>query len=139
MKSSLLKRSGPIQASQIVGSPHYIPLGPLGPTSLNSIPLRGPRRQGQPSLAFGFPLRDVKEDFVRSHLEPVAQFFIVIHPMCLKDLLERLEIEIIRNVLTRERGNVRKAAEILGVKYTTLYFKVKKYGIEPVLFETPGH
>ena len=69
----------------------------------------------------------------------MAEFFIVIHPMCLRDLLERLETEIIRNVLTREKGNVRKAAEILGVKYTTLYFKVKKYGIEPVLFETPRH
>ncbi|OGD37900.1 MAG: hypothetical protein A2V45_05060 [Candidatus Aminicenantes bacterium RBG_19FT_COMBO_58_17] len=82
---------------------------------------------------------DVREDFVRSQLEPMAEFFIVIHPMCLRDLLERLETEIIRNVLTREKGNVRKAAEILGVKYTTLYFKVKKYGIEPVLFETPRH
>lgn len=69
----------------------------------------------------------------------MAEFFLVVHPMGLRDLLERLETEIIRNVLARERGNVRKAAELLRIKYTTLYFKVKKYRIEPVVFETPGH
>ncbi|MGB7294284.1 MAG: helix-turn-helix domain-containing protein [Candidatus Aminicenantales bacterium] len=76
---------------------------------------------------------------MRNHLELLAELFLVIHPMGLKDLLERLEAEIIRNVLARERGNVRKAAESLGIKYTTLFFKVKKYGIEAVLFETPSH
>ena len=139
LSSSLPKRRGLIQDSRIAGFPLYVPLGPLAPDPLNPIPLRVARSHVQPPLRSGLPEGDVREDFVRSHLEPMAEFFIVIHPMCLRDLLERLETEIIRNVLTREKGNVRKAAEILGVKYTTLYFKVKKYGIEPVVFETPGH
>jgi DNA-binding NtrC family response regulator len=69
----------------------------------------------------------------------MAELYLAVHPMGLRDFLERLETEIIRDVLARERGNVRKAAEILGIKYTTLYFKVKKYGLTPVFFETPGH
>jgi DNA-binding protein Fis len=139
MNPGSLKRSGPIRASRLAGSPHYVPLGPLGPSPLNSVPLSGARKLGPSSFTYGFPLRDVKEDFVRSHLEPMAELFVVVHPMGLKDLLDRLEREIIRNVLARERGNVSKAAEILGIKYTTLYFKVKKYRIEPVYFEMPGH
>jgi len=136
---SFPKKRSLIRESRITGSPLYVPLGPLGPNALNPIPFRVTRRHGQFPLSSGLSLGFVKEDFEIRHLEPLAEFFTVIHPMCLKDLLERLEIDIIGKVLIRQKGNVRKAAEILGVKYTTLYFKVKKYRIKPVLFETLGH
>jgi DNA-binding NtrC family response regulator len=94
------------------------------------------RSHGLSPLASGFPVGDVTGDFVKNQLQPLAELFVVVHPICLKDLLDRLEVEIIRSALVRVKGNVRKAAALLGVKYTTLYFKVQKHRIQPVLFET---
>ena len=42
--------------------------------------------------------------------------------------LERLHI---RDVLERQRGSVARAARTLGISRSTLYEKIKKYGIEP--------
>lgn len=59
-------------------------------------------------------------------------------PILLKDLMDRIEKDIIVRSLRMAGGNQKQAAGILGVKYTTLHEKLKKFGIrfpkEPVPF-----
>jgi transcriptional regulator with GAF, ATPase, and Fis domain len=52
--------------------------------------------------------------------------------LCLKAALERLEKDIIFHVLEQTNGNQREAAEILGLKPTTLFYKLRRMGIAPV-------
>ncbi|MBN1273137.1 MAG: hypothetical protein JXB26_12780 [Candidatus Aminicenantes bacterium] len=56
----------------------------------------------------------------------------------LKERLEQVEKGIIIRVLNRVNGHQKKAARILGLKYTTLNEKLKKYHIhfqkKPVVF-----
>jgi len=58
-----------------------------------------------------------------------VEFFSKRQPVDLKALIDRLEKRIIINVLVRVHGNQKEAARALGLKYTTLNEKVKKYGI----------
>ncbi len=46
-----------------------------------------------------------------------------------KEALQGAEAQIIQKVLTQTKGNRKKAAQILGVNRTTLYNKMKKYGL----------
>jgi transcriptional regulator with PAS, ATPase and Fis domain len=50
----------------------------------------------------------------------------------LYDEVQRFEIELIRSALVRTGGNQSRAAQLLGVKLTTLNTKVKRYKILPV-------
>jgi transcriptional regulator with GAF, ATPase, and Fis domain len=50
----------------------------------------------------------------------------------LKDALDRLERDIVLHVLTQTNGNQSDAAAILGVKPTTLHYKLRRMGITPV-------
>ncbi|MGA0241434.1 MAG: helix-turn-helix domain-containing protein [Candidatus Marinamargulisbacteria bacterium] len=45
--------------------------------------------------------------------------------------LEDHEAILLRKTLTHFNGNIKKAAETLGVSRTTLYSKLKKYKITP--------
>lgn len=47
----------------------------------------------------------------------------------LKEFLANIERSLILDTLERTKGDQRKAAEILGVKYTTLHEKIKRYHI----------
>ncbi len=47
----------------------------------------------------------------------------------LKTFLEKMEKNIILKTLYRVNGGQKRAAEILGIKYTTLNEKIKKYRI----------
>jgi DNA-binding NtrC family response regulator len=47
----------------------------------------------------------------------------------LQEEVQRYEIELITNALHRTRGNQRRAAQLLGVKVTTLNCKIKRFGI----------
>jgi DNA-binding protein Fis len=49
--------------------------------------------------------------------------------MVLKRFIDNIERSIIVKVLMRARGNQKVAAKVLGIKYTTLNEKIKKYGI----------
>ncbi|MCK4543940.1 sigma-54-dependent Fis family transcriptional regulator, partial [candidate division WOR-3 bacterium] len=44
--------------------------------------------------------------------------------------IKEQEIELIKQTLERTGGNKKKTAEILGIDYSTLYRKIKKYRIE---------
>ena len=48
----------------------------------------------------------------------------------LATLTSEVELEMIKTALDRNRWNKSKAAEELGVKRTTLMYKIKKYGLE---------
>lgn len=52
--------------------------------------------------------------------------------LCLKEAIDRLERDIIFHVLEQTNGNQREAAEILGIKPTTLFYKLRRMGIIPV-------
>ncbi len=47
----------------------------------------------------------------------------------LQEEVQRYEIELIKSALQRTRGNQRRAAQLLGVKVTTLNCKIKRFGI----------
>lgn len=47
----------------------------------------------------------------------------------LKEFIDNLEKSIIINVLEKVYGHQKEAAKVLGMKYTTLNEKVKKYRI----------
>ena len=70
MSSSFAKKGGLIREFRITGSPLYVPLGPLAPDPLNPIPLKVPRSHLQVPLRSGLPEDDVREDFVKNHVEP---------------------------------------------------------------------
>ena|SRR5215468_330167 len=53
----------------------------------------------------------------------------------LHDEVQRFEIDLIRSALSRTAGNQTRAAELLGVKITTLNTKIKRYKIHPVGYE----
>lgn len=48
----------------------------------------------------------------------------------LQEEVQRYETELIRDALQRTRGNQRRAAQLLGVKVTTLNCKIKRLGIQ---------
>ena len=50
-------------------------------------------------------------------------------PAPLIRIMRELERDIISQAMTQARANIRKAAVILGIKYTTLYAKIKKHDL----------
>ena len=54
----------------------------------------------------------------------------------LHDEVRRFEVDLIRSALGRTGGNQTRAAQLLGVKITTLNTKIKRYKIEPVGYES---
>jgi transcriptional regulator with PAS, ATPase and Fis domain len=54
----------------------------------------------------------------------------------LHDEVQRFEVDLIRSALGRTGGNQTRAAQLLGVKITTLNTKIKRFKIEPVGYES---
>jgi len=50
-------------------------------------------------------------------------------PISLNEILSEIERNILVSALSQFNGNQKMAAEYLGIKYTTLHEKVKKYNI----------
>jgi len=59
----------------------------------------------------------------------VFEYFIISKRTPLKELMKRMERQIIVRTINKVDGNRKMAAEILGVNYTTLHEKIKKYDI----------
>ncbi len=70
-----------------------------------------------------------KGKFRQELMDLFIEYFCKENPIYLKRLMNGVEKCIILKVLTRVNGNQKEAARILGIKYTTLNQKVKKYGI----------
>lgn len=51
------------------------------------------------------------------------------HSIPLKEMMDSVERSVILRTLHKVNGNQKKAAKILGVKYTTLNEKIKRYNI----------
>ena len=49
----------------------------------------------------------------------------------LKDFMLKVELNLIIASLKKAKGNQKKAAEILGIKPTTLHEKMKRHNIKP--------
>ena len=50
--------------------------------------------------------------------------------LALQEEVARFESDLIRQALQRTHGNQRRAAQLLGVKVTTLNCKIKRLGIQ---------
>jgi transcriptional regulator of acetoin/glycerol metabolism len=81
----------------------------------------GTLRAGNGPVEGGADGRDVFNLFVDSLCRE--------RPILLKELMDRIEKDIIIRSLRMADGNQKQAAGILGVKYTTLHEKLKKFGI----------
>jgi transcriptional regulator of acetoin/glycerol metabolism len=71
----------------------------------------------------------------RTHLkESIFQLFIncccADRELCMRKVLRQTEKALIIKSLTRFNGSIGGAAEALGVKYTTLYEKLKRHQIQ---------
>jgi transcriptional regulator with GAF, ATPase, and Fis domain len=51
-------------------------------------------------------------------------------PLCLREFIDDLERGIILMTLSKVGGNQKKAAQALGMKYTTLNEKIRRYDIQ---------
>lgn len=81
----------------------------------------------RPSIGFRF--RSVEKRLRREALNFFVDYFCLKSGVHLKEFLENLERNIIIKALSRHNGNQKQTAEYLGLKYTTLNEKVKKYHI----------
>lgn len=59
----------------------------------------------------------------------LVEFFINKEEVSLPDLMFTLEKDILLKVLAQCNGDLKKSSKFLGIKYTTLYEKLKKYNI----------
>ena len=57
------------------------------------------------------------------------EYFFMSDDIPLKELIDGIEKSMILKTLSRVKGNQKEAAKILGVKYTTLNEKTKRYSI----------
>lgn len=80
--------------------------------------------------SFGEKKSFFKNDKFKIELfELFIEFFCQEQPILLKDLMDNVEKSIIVNVLSKVQGNQKEAAKVLGIKYTTLNEKLKRYRI----------
>jgi DNA-binding NtrC family response regulator len=76
-------------------------------------------------VIFSSSKEKLKKDFFGLFIELFHQ-----QPLCLKEFIEDLEKCIILSTLSKVGGNQKKAARVLGIKYTTLNEKIKRYNIQ---------
>ncbi len=111
----------PDDPAEISGVP--APLEPAPASGQSSMPEREeqPKRQASEVNSGGVtPLDDEREVFAQILPEK---------GMDLKEVMADFEINMIRQALDRAGGTVVRAAELLGMRRTTLFEKMKKYGI----------
>lgn len=51
-------------------------------------------------------------------------------PAPIPEIMNELERSIISQAMIQSRANIRGAAVLLGIKYTTLYAKIRKHGLQ---------
>ena len=70
------------------------------------------------------------DDIPEYIIEAVKKPSNVVYPMDLNRAIEILEINKINEALEMSKGNKSKAAKILNIPRTTLYYKINQYNIE---------
>ena len=80
----------------------------------------------------------LKVENIQNHLEQfqdllIKNYIVLNHfkqILSLKEFTNNLEKKIIEHTLELTSGNQRRAASILGIRQTTLYEKIKRYGLK---------
>ena len=70
-----------------------------------------------------------REEFAMKSFELFINYFSSTERVPLKELMNMAERAILIRTLSQLNGNMKNAAKSLGLKYTTLYEKIKKYNI----------
>lgn len=70
-----------------------------------------------------------KEEFVMKSFKLFIKYFSSTKRVPLKELMNMVERAILIRTLSQLNGNLKNAAKSLGLKYTTLHEKIKKYNI----------
>ena len=70
-----------------------------------------------------------QEEFVMKSFNLFIKYFSSTQKVPLKELMNILERAILIRALSQLNGNQKDAAKFLGLKYTTLHEKIKKYNI----------
>jgi len=80
--------------------------------------------------------RAAREPSLPSRLDELVKVYVqrycVEQHIRLKLLMEKMERDIIFQVLEATHGNQRSAAQMLGLKPNTLHYKIRRMGIVPV-------
>lgn len=80
-------------------------------------------------LNFNFQVRSKGKKFRNELFNFFIEYFCLKEKVHLKEFLEVLERNIIVKTLSKFNGSQKEAAKFLGLRYTTLHEKVKKYNI----------
>ncbi len=70
-----------------------------------------------------------REEFVMKSFKLFLKYFSSTQRVPLKELMNMVEKAILIRTLSQLNGNLKNAAKSLGLKYTTLHEKIKKYNI----------
>ena len=70
-----------------------------------------------------------REEFVMKSFKLFIKYFSSTQRVPLKELMNIVERAILIRTLSQLNGNLKNAAKSLGLKYTTLHEKIKKYNI----------
>jgi len=73
----------------------------------------------------------------KNALDSIIEFVFMKNGVDLKEFIDQLERTLIIKTLTKFNGNQKDSARFLGIKYTTLHEKIRRYNIhfrkEPVI------
>jgi DNA-binding NtrC family response regulator len=88
-------------------------------------------KERRPSAPPSWKEGESREGFAAELFDLISRHFCLDNSFCLKGVMEELEKEIISHVLSKTHWNQKKAAKILGIKHTTLNYRVRKLGLLP--------
>lgn len=108
----------------VPGGPEEGPRDPLA-----DIPSPPGKREDRPIVMGGEKAEPSGALFRSDLFELFIQFFFSPGAGGLKDFISQTEREVILNILAKTQGNQKEASKVLGLKYTTLNQKLKKYKI----------
>jgi hypothetical protein len=88
-------------------------------------------KESRPTAPPHWKAEQSRDRFSAELFDLITRHFCLDNSFCLKGVMEEFEKEIISHVLGETHWNQKKAAQILGVKHTTLNYRVRKLGLSP--------
>ena len=71
------------------------------------------------------------KNFQKEIFDHLIEMYIAKGGAPLPDIIADLEKSILSKALDQFNGNLKDTAHFLGIKYSTLYYKMKKYNLKP--------
>ena len=71
------------------------------------------------------------KNFQKEIFDHLIEMYIAKRGAALPDIIADIEKSILLKALDQFSGNLKDTAHFLGIKYSTLYNKMKKYNLEP--------